>query len=653
MSGLLNVEFALLAEFDIDKGVTIKQQYPRPCPLSTDVLGSLMLPDGGHHRESDCVTFIIRAATSAFAESAICAQAFEKKRNQRQIQVNAFTIVGDEHQSIEKEGTDKSLITFQSDGFLISNPQTSIKVEYFKGIESSVLEPLFHSIRVRSGKTYGLRFPDSESEATFVSRLKLLGASDAQQELYLLDNIYDLQSAATAQQERDFPVDGEAVLYCICLVRTVKDPNLKRGAAMKSLALCSYFPFVHIYKDMIEDALTLYFQNPSEDIISDLFYAVNMIDFDELQKLTQSQKRFIKGLWLPSPKPDHQTLHLEFNGKPYKLRAPLCYYADEVGDVSVIRLIRRFPTEFMHIINCILMEKRILFVGTQTSVQEICNSVLSCLVMVSPPLKFLIRRAYPYASLFYISDLSDVPGYIAGVSNPMFEEKMELWDMLCDCGNGRVVFSPFFDQPSYVDYLNFPFVDMDKKFSEQVLDAIDAQYGETRIRAMIQAYVRKILNVGTRTEYFTDSSDQRRFEEVNRARIEYIQRTLTFQEYEQALRISRERFISDSATDFHVIISRLRSHKQIPEPHMVDMYDQLLRGIQNESQLADFLATIPEIEGGLTPIALGLFHKSSDVRQTTFAILKKVEASKSGRFLFEGLNFFLRSAYDRQRATLK
>jgi hypothetical protein len=34
------------------------------------------------------------------------------------------------------------------------------------------------------------------------------------------------------------------------------------------------------------------------------------------------------------------------------------------------------------------------------------------------------------------------PGYIAGVVNPMFAERMEWWDVLCDVATGKVTVNP-------------------------------------------------------------------------------------------------------------------------------------------------------------------------------------------------------------------
>jgi hypothetical protein len=84
--------------------------------------------------------------------------------------------------------------------------------------------------------------------------------------------------------------------------------------------------------------------------------------------------------------------------------------------------------------------KRVLFLGTRdVAAVDVAAAVLACAHMVSPPLPgtALADRLFPYASLTDLSFLK-VGGYVAGVTNPLFETKREWWDVLavleaCDC----------------------------------------------------------------------------------------------------------------------------------------------------------------------------------------------------------------------------
>ena len=58
--GLLHA--LLLAEFDIDKGSTLRRTFPEAfmsaLPLDANVIAEMMLPEGGHNRADDSTAFI-------------------------------------------------------------------------------------------------------------------------------------------------------------------------------------------------------------------------------------------------------------------------------------------------------------------------------------------------------------------------------------------------------------------------------------------------------------------------------------------------------------------------------------------------------------------------------------------------------------------
>ncbi|KAK9493277.1 docking domain of Afi1 for Arf3 in vesicle trafficking-domain-containing protein [Lipomyces doorenjongii] len=54
-----HVEYILAAEFDVDKGPTVKYQYPRRIEGDEELLAELMLPDQAHAREEDWTVFFL------------------------------------------------------------------------------------------------------------------------------------------------------------------------------------------------------------------------------------------------------------------------------------------------------------------------------------------------------------------------------------------------------------------------------------------------------------------------------------------------------------------------------------------------------------------------------------------------------------------
>lgn len=83
----------------------------------------------------------------------------------------------------------------------------------------------------------------------------------------------------------------------------------------------------------------------------------------------------------------------------------------------------------MHIYDALLAEKRILFSGgLDHSAQDIAEYVLACAELISPPLSGISSRLYPYAALSNL-DFLDEPGFIAGVTNPVFKQRQQWYDL--------------------------------------------------------------------------------------------------------------------------------------------------------------------------------------------------------------------------------
>lgn len=87
------------------------------------------------------------------------------------------------------------------------------------------------------------------------------------------------------------------------------------------------------------------------------------------------------------------------------LKIPTTLFPDEVGDVKVTALVKKFGNQIMHIYNGLLTQKRILFLGFECSAGEVSEYVLAACCMVCPPLKGLVSRAFPYTNLTYLDFL--------------------------------------------------------------------------------------------------------------------------------------------------------------------------------------------------------------------------------------------------------
>jgi hypothetical protein len=93
------------------------------------------------------------------------------------------------------------------------------------------------------------------------------------------------------------------------------------------------------------------------------------------------------------------------------------------------------------LLNALLTQKRIIFLGHGQPAGHVANFVLAACALTAPVLRGFAERAFPYSNLAGLDILEEVPGYIAGVTNPRFEDLPHTWDLLCNLETGRITVS--------------------------------------------------------------------------------------------------------------------------------------------------------------------------------------------------------------------
>lgn len=259
-------------------------------------------------------------------------------------------------------------------------------------------------------------------------------------------------------------------------------------------------------------------------------------------------KAFIEGTTQYSvPRDTHEfESKVMYKGIPIPIKVPVAVMPESVGDFSLIKLIQNFsdphsksPQPFVPhphlttsgpsthpiivLANGLLTQKRIIFLGHNMPSGEVAEAVLgACALASGGVLKGFTRHAFPYTDLTKIDDLLKVPGFIAGVTNPTFENHPEWWDVLCDLPSGRVKISSkiepapvtegmrFFQQqnPGQSSLVNVssstssstPDITGDQAFIGDVLKSIAARHGERVVRAKWRDWVVKFTRVAAAFE---------------------------------------------------------------------------------------------------------------------------------------------------------
>lgn len=153
-----------------------------------------------------------------------------------------------------------------------------------------------------------------------------------------------------------------------------------------------------------------------------------------------------------------------YNELSIPIRIPIATFPEEVSDYSVIQLIQTFspsnnaapfaPPFHPHLhssgatthpiillLNALLTQKRIIFLGHGQPAGLVANYVLAACSLTGHVLRGFAERAFPYSNLAGLDMMEDMPGYIAGVTNPRFEDLQNTWDILCNLETGRITIS--------------------------------------------------------------------------------------------------------------------------------------------------------------------------------------------------------------------
>lgn len=231
-----------------------------------------------------------------------------------------------------------------------------------------------------------------------------------------------------------------------------------------------------------------------------------------------------------------------YNDIPIPIKVPTALSPEVVGDFSFITLMQTFggphassPQPFaLHphltssgaythpiivLINAMLTQKRVIFLGHNRPSSEVAEAVLAACALVSGGvLRGFTRYAFPYTDLTKVDELLQVPGFIAGVTNPAFSHHPEWWDLLCDLPTGRMKMSSKIEAaPSTEGQLYFqqqnlmtnsatsgsnasPDATGDTAFMEDIMRSVAARHGESAIRSKFAAYITKFTRIAAAFE---------------------------------------------------------------------------------------------------------------------------------------------------------
>lgn len=416
-----------------------------------------------------------------------------------------------------------------------------------------------------------------------------------------------------------------------------------------------------------------------------------------------------------------------YNEIPVPVKIPTVIWPETVGDFSLVKLIQifagphasqpqPFPNHphlttsgpFTHpiivLVNAILTQKRVIFLGHNRPSGEVAEAVLAACALASGGiLRGFTRHAFPYTDLSKIDDLLKVPGFIAGVTNPTFANHPEWWDVMCDLPTGRMKISSHVEPAPVTEGLLF-FQQQnallpnhgsnatsdptgDSLFMEDILRSISNRHGENAIRAKWRAYITKFTRVAAAFEeavygasnlyivgpgeelspdsptglrmdandpsslrghgyVWSDEVAKQRELSASVSRIEGWRNTRSYYSYIQDIAAMYYPARPIQRPDLHHHHDRLRSLK-LSHGDSAAIYIALSRAVKDYAGICQLLTVTPENQAGLFYLSMGLFHPDQAVREATVELLDRIAAHPAGRHFWTHLSRFAKLGYSR------
>jgi hypothetical protein len=512
-----HVEYILVASFDIDKGPIMEHQYPIAITGDEHMLAELMLPDQAHVRNQDWTIFFLHKDTSQEEEEA--EQKEERRRRRQRRKDTAAGIVDSnddgtedddeeedeysesESDESEPEGGEGPPLIYVLNLVNTKQDKTAKRGAVVKAMAICTRHPFLHIY-----KPLLLLALEEYFKSPHPATLALLYEAVNTMDLSLMPWLSLLERyLLQASDNKDLFVEKfEQMIQ----MRIAED----RGEAPDSIAVLSESPKRRA--DLTRNGTKAHVQGHST-------YSV------------------------PRDTNEFET-KVVYNGIPIPIKVPVAISPETVGDFSLIKLIQTFsdphaksPQPFaLHphlttggaythpiivLANAMLTQKRVIFLGHNRPSGEVAEAVLAACALASGGiLRGFTRHAFPYTDLSKIDDLLKVPGFVAGVTNPTFENHPEWWDLLCDLPTGRMKISTRIEgapitegltnfqqqNPAYANAVGVQNSTSaqsadptgDATFMSDVLRSIAARYGEGAVRAKWRDWVEKFTRIAAAFE---------------------------------------------------------------------------------------------------------------------------------------------------------
>ncbi|KAK4668822.1 uncharacterized protein QC764_710840 [Podospora pseudoanserina] len=709
-----HVEYILVASFDIDRGPIMEHQYPVAITGDEHMLAELMLPDQAHVRNQDWTVFFLHKDSSQEEDDAErqAKESRRARRRRRRDRAKGILHESDDEDDGGEEDLDDDDDDWDDDVSTDEEPE---------GGEGPPLVYVLNLVNTKQDKTVkrgavvkAMAICTRHPFLHIYKPLLLL----ALEEYFKSPVPETLSMLFNAVNEMDLSLMPKLSLL---------ERHLLQASDNKDL-------FVEKFERMIQARIS---EETAEDVADQPFDASRSPPKRPgiFRSGTKSYIETHTGAYAV-PRDTHEfESKVMYKGIPIPIKVPVAVMPETVGDFSLIKLIQNFsdshakspqtfalhphlttngPTTHPIIVlaNALLTQKRVIFLGHNMPSGEVAEAVLAACALVSGGLlRGFTRHAFPYTDLTKIDDLLNVPGFIAGVTNPTFEHHPEWWDLLCDIPSGKMKISSkiesapiteglvYFQQqnPAYANFINGASAGSgsaaaagqqtgdltgDAAFMADILRCIANRSGERVVRAKWREWVLKFTRIAAAFEETVfgasalyigsdgdgDGGGGGGDGNLGQAAMGhgYVWADEATKAKELAGNVTRIEgwrntrsyysFIQDVAQSYTV-----RPLKGLDLAHMHDrlrtqkltpqqskeIFEAFYNYVWSYDEICLLLSVAPESHAGLFYIALGLFHKDRDVRVKTAELLDRIAEHEAGQHWWRSLSRFEKLAYVR------
>ncbi|ORC90798.1 uncharacterized protein TM35_000072220 [Trypanosoma theileri] len=502
-----------------------------------------------------------------------------------------------------------------------------------------------------------------------------------------LMNVFSTASEEEKEEKKEEKVTSHSTnyvvppLYGLCAVVTRKDASVRRGGISKSVAILGpklvwlepFFPL------LVETALQCCdVKGKTEEAVEKqtalLRRCFDSVAFakvplrEGLSKVKDFLEMEVIRLSTRSPKTSHILYTTSPFGTSHSIHIPVLpeSYDFTFSRYGLERMVEICGSSFWFVVMAIILEKRIVVLSRQGLPNDVCEAVLS-LGLIGDLLDphFTTTKVFPYTSVNGFLHFSNIPGYIVGTLNPIFETQQAWWDVLCDLDNKTVIVSPEgwngiinnnnnnnsnnSNNNNKASNLSVDDVQFFKDIINKVyrMKALGESLCEqhTAVRLMIEEYIGLMIMIGDEAN------------EIKRHELSHIIQNIFLAPNITRIRVraQSEYMIQDMPENFLLLgedpfllfsVATLRRASSCDEVELLQALHFLLDCVQTCKEVLLLLRRMPRALDGLNPLAAQLLHPSLQVRSTALELLRRLEVMQVGRDAIAAMNTFMYMVYE-------